>query len=77
MVKLIPLNVNMVVNGLIATICICEWFCWFAIKQLLFADDTALVPDSKEMLCRLLSEFGRAWERKKSRVNVTKSEVIR
>ena len=31
----------------------------FEINQLLFADDTALVADSEEMLCRLVSEFGR------------------
>ena len=33
-------------------------------NQLLFADDTALVADSKEKLCRLVSEFGRVCERK-------------
>ena len=27
------------------------------INQLLFADDTALVADSEEKLCRLVSEF--------------------
>ena len=31
----------------------------FEINQLLFADDTALVADSKEKLCILVSEFGR------------------
>ena len=31
----------------------------FEINQLLFADDTALVGDSDEKLCRLVSEFGR------------------
>ena len=31
----------------------------FEINQLLLADDTALVADSEEKLCRLLSEFGR------------------
>ena len=35
------------------------------INQLLFADDTALVADSEEKLCRLVSEFGRACERRK------------
>ena len=40
----------------------------FEIKQLLFADDTALVTDA-EWLCRLVNEFGRACERK-LRVNV-------
>ena len=33
------------------------------INQLLFASDTALVADSEEKLCRLMSEFGRLWER--------------
>ena len=46
------------------------------INQLLFADDTALVADS-EKLCRLVSEFGKVCERKKSRVNVGKSKVMR
>ena len=36
----------------------------FEINQLLFADDTALVADSWEKLCRLLSEFGRLCERR-------------
>ena len=31
----------------------------FEINQLLFADHTALVADSEEKLCRLVSEFGR------------------
>ena len=31
----------------------------FEINQPLFADDTALVADSEEKLCRLVSEFGR------------------
>ena len=42
----------------------------FEIKELLIADDTALVADSEENLCRLLSDFGRVCERKKLRVNV-------
>ena len=41
----------------------------FEINQLLFADDTALVADSEEKLCRLVSEFGRVCERRKLRVN--------
>ena len=48
----------------------------FEINQLLFADGTALVADS-EKLCRLVSEFGRVCERRKLRVNVGKSKVIR
>ena len=45
------------------------------INQLLFADDTALVADSE--LCRLVNEFGRLFEKRKSRVNVGKSRVMR
>ena len=46
-------------------------------NQLLFADDTALVAGSEEKLCRLVSEFGRVCERRKLRVNVGKSKVMR
>ena len=49
----------------------------FKINLLLFADDTALVADSEEKLCRLVSEIGRACERRKLRVNVGKNKVIR
>ena len=49
----------------------------FEINQLLFADYTALVADSEEKLCRLVSEFGRVCKRKKMRVNVGRSKVIR
>ena len=49
----------------------------FELNQLLFADDTALVADSEEKLCRLVSEFGRVRERKKVRVSVGKSKVTR
>ena len=49
----------------------------FEINQLLFADDTALVADSEEKLCRLVREFGRVCERRKLRVNVGKSKVMR
>ena len=35
----------------------------FEINQLLFADETALVTDSEEKLCRLVSEFVRVCER--------------
>ena len=49
----------------------------FEISQLLFADDTAQVADSKENLCRLVSEFDRTCERRKLRVNVGKSKVMR
>ena len=37
----------------------------FEINQLLFADDTALVADSEEKLCKLVSEFGRLCEKNK------------
>ena len=37
----------------------------FEINKLLFADDTALVADSEEKLCRLVSAFGRVCERRK------------
>ena len=49
----------------------------FEIKQLFFAADTALVADSEEKLCRLVSEFGRVCDRRKLRVNVGKSKVMR
>ena len=37
----------------------------FETNQLIFADDTALVANSDEMLCRLESEFGRVCKRRK------------
>ena len=46
-------------------------------NELLFADDTARVADSEEKLFRLVSEFGRVYERRKLRVNVGKSKVMR
>ena len=49
----------------------------FEINQLLFADDTALMADSEEKLCRLVSEFGRACRRRKLRANVGKSKIMR
>ena len=49
----------------------------FETNQLLFADDTTLVADSQEKLFRLVSEFGRVRERRKLRVNVGKSKVMR
>ena len=47
----------------------------FEINQILFVDYTALVADLEK--CRLMSEFGRACERRKLRVNVGKSTVMR
>ena len=49
----------------------------FEINQLLFADDTALLADTEEKLCVLVSEFGRVCERRKLRVDVGKSKVMR
>ena len=37
----------------------------FELNWLLFADDTALVADSEEKFCRLVSEFGRVCIKKK------------
>ena len=45
----------------------------FEINQLLFANDSAPVADSEEN-CRLVSEFGRVFKRRKLRV---KSKVMR
>ena len=49
----------------------------FEINPLLFADDRALVADSEEKLYRLVSEFLRVCARRKLRVNVCKSKVMR
>ena len=49
----------------------------FETHQLLFADERALVADSEEKLCRLVSKFGRECERRKLRVNEGKSKVMR
>ncbi|XP_068229349.1 uncharacterized protein [Palaemon carinicauda] len=46
-------------------------------NQLLFADDTILVTDSEEKLGRLVTEFGRVCERRKLRINVGQSMVMR
>ena len=47
------------------------------LNQLLFADDTVVVADSESKLCQLVTEFGRVCERRKLRVNVGKSKVMR
>ena len=47
------------------------------LNQLLFADDTVVVADSERKLCQLVIEFGRVCERRKLRVNVGKSKVMR
>ena len=51
----------------------------FEINRQLFADDTALVADSEEKLCRLVSEFGRVCERRKLHESecISKSRVMR
>ena len=49
----------------------------FELNQLLCADVTALVADSEEKLCGLVSEFGRVCGRRKLRVNLCKCKVIR
>ena len=49
----------------------------FEINQLLFTNGTALVADSEEKLCMLVSGFGRVCERRKLRVNVGRSRVMR
>ena len=50
-----------------------EW----ELNQLLFADDAVVVADSERKLCQLVTEFGRVCERRKLRVNVCKSKVMR
>ena len=46
-------------------------------SRLLIADDTALVADPEEKLCRLVTEFGRVCDRSMLRVNVGKRKVMR
>ena len=48
----------------------------FEINQLMFADDTALVANAEEKLCRVAS-VGRVCKRRKLRVNVGKSKAMR
>ena len=49
----------------------------FEINQLLFTDDTALVADSEEKLCRLVSEIGRVCDRRMLGVYLGKSKVMK
>ena len=49
----------------------------WVVNQVLFADDTALVADSEEVLQLLVTEFGRVCDRRKLKVNVGKSKVMR
>ena len=50
-----------------------EW----ELNQLMFADVTVVVADSERKLCQLVTEFGRVCERRKLRVNVGRSKVMR
>ena len=47
------------------------------VSQLLFADNTVLVADSKKKLERFVEEFGRVFNRMKFRVDVAMSKVMR
>ena len=49
----------------------------WTINQLLFADDTALVADSEGTLQQLVTEFDRVCKRRKLKINVDKSKVLR
>ena len=44
-------------------------------NQLLYADDTGLLGDSKENIQQLLNEFDNVCERRKLKVNIVKSTV--
>jgi hypothetical protein len=50
-----------------------EW----KVKQILYADDRALIEDTEFKLQKLVSEFGRVSERSKLSVNVEKNKVMR
>ena len=50
-----------------------EW----ELNQLQFTYDTVVVADSERKLCQLVTEFGMVCERRKLRVNVDKSKVMR
>ena len=47
------------------------------LTQLLFVNDTVVMVDSARKLCQLVTEFGRVCERRKLRLNVSKSKVMR
>ena len=49
----------------------------FEICQPVYADNTALVTDSKEKLCKLVNKFGRVCARRKLRANAGTSKVMR
>ncbi len=46
-------------------------------NQLPFADDTTLVADLEEKIRQLLEEFGRVCERRKMKINESKSKVMK
>ena len=46
------------------------------LSQLLLVDDTALVADSGEELCRPVAEFGKVCDRRKLRVDVGESNEM-
>ena len=82
-----PWLFNLFIDGVVREVNACvlgrglglvdERDCMWELNQLLFADDTVFVADSEEKLCRLVAEFGRVCERRKLRVNVGKSKVMR
>ena len=47
------------------------------VSHLLFINDKVLVANSKRMMIRLVEEFGRVCRRRKLKVNVAKSKVMR
>ena len=83
----VPRLINVSMDGMVQDVYVILLLKWmelisanggrFEINQLLFADDTALVADSEERLCRLVSEFGRVCERANLRVNVGKNNVMK
>ena len=50
--------------------------CVWRVNQLLYADDTTLIGNSKEDLKRLLDEFDTVCKRRKLNVNIVKSKVM-
>ena len=69
-------EVSALVNGSGAGMMDTDGVAW-VLLQILFADDTALVADSEKKLQKLVDEFGRVCERRKLKVNVSKSKVMR
>ena len=47
----------------------------FEISQLLLADNTALVVDSEEKLCSLVTEFGKVCENRKLIVKMVRVQI--